>query len=365
MSTGTETVAELAYHFRQFGEITSRQMPLYKRLCLAASEDLDVVARLELARPEQRRVNLLLAAVHDVVLSGKDTPLAGWYGSMVNPPRTVGEGPDDPWPHFRALALEDADVAERLATRSTQTNEVGRCLALLPAIAGIADDTGLPVGLIDVGASAGLNLLFDRYEYHYEPGGDVGGPSAVHLSANVRGERALPVPVAMPPIAARLGLDLHPVDVTDPAAARWLLACQWPDQIERLERARAALTAAASAPPPLMQGDAVDDLPAAIARVPGDAIAVVTSSWVMAYLLEARQRAFVEQLDRIARERDVSLVFAEAPIEVPGLPVPPRDGSVRDQHVTTLVRVDWRNGARTITRLADLSPHGLWIEWLV
>lgn len=364
MSTGTETVAELALHFRQFGEITSRKMPLYRRLCLAASEDLDVVERVMLARPEQRRVNLLLAAVHDVVLSGEGGPLAGWYGSVTDPPRPIGAGDDDPWPHFRMLALDHHWVADRLATQSTQTNEVGRCLALLPAVSQIADDTGRPVGLIDVGASGGLNLLLDRYQYHYEPGGHVGGPSPVQLTAKVHGDRPLPVPAAMPVIASRVGLDLQPVDVSDPAAARWLLACQWPDQIERLERARAALTAAAGDPPHIIRGDAVDDIAGVVATVADEAILVITSSWVMAYLSEDRQRAFIEQLDRIGSARDLSLVFAEAPVEVPGLPIPAGALSAGREHVTALVRADWRNGRRTVTRLADLYPHGTWIQWL-
>lgn len=358
-------VAELASNFREFGGITARKMPLYARLCRASAEDRDVVERVLLAPPEQRRVNLLLAAVHDVVLSGADTPLAAWYASVTNPPRVVGDGAEDPWPHFRALALDHPQVAERLSTHSTQTNEVGRCAALLPAVAGIAQETGRPLGLVDVGTSAGLNLLLDRYAYHYEPGGAVGGPSPVRLSAKVRGDRPLPVPTVMPAIASRVGLDLHPADVTDPVAVRWLIACQWPDQLERLERARDALEAARQDPPHIMQGDAVDDLPAAIATVSADALPVVTSSWVMAYLPEDRQRAFIEQLDQIATVRDVSLVFAEAPIEVPGLPVPPGVASVGGEHATVLVRIDWRAGSRTVTRLANLYPHGTWIEWLL
>ncbi|MDQ6697385.1 MAG: DUF2332 domain-containing protein [Actinomycetota bacterium] len=363
-ATGDEAVAELAANFREFGEITSRKMPLYRRLCLGAAADLDVVRRVFLAKPAQRRVNLLLAAVHDLVLSGEDTPLAAWYASMTEAPRAVGPGDDDPFPHFRTLVLEHPHVAERLATRSTQTNEVGRCAALLPAVAGIAAEAGRPVGLVDVGTSAGLNLLLDRYEYHYEPGGHVGGPSSVRLAAKVIGDRPFPVPTSMPPIASRVGLDLHPVDITDPAAVRWLVACQWPDQLERLERARGALEAARADPPRILQGDAVDDLQAAIATVPAAALPVVTSSWVMAYLPDDRQRAFIAQLDRVAARRDVSLVFAEAPIEVPGLPVPPGNRRSGGEHTTVLVRVDWRTGQRSVTHLANLYPHGTWIQWL-
>ena len=358
------TVAELADHFRQFGEITARKLPLYRRLCLGAAEDPEVVARLFLARPEQQRVVLVLAAVHDVLLAGDGSPLGEWYGSVVTKPRPVGDGEDDPWPHFRDLALRHPGVAQRLATRSTQTNEVGRCATLLPAFAGIADDTDRPLGLLEVGASAGLNLLLDRYHYHYEPGGDVGGPSPVRLRAKVWGDRPLPVPASMPAIASRVGLDLQPVDLTDPIAARWLVACQWPDQLDRIERVRAAIEVAAGDPPSVVAGDAIEAVPPLIQAMPEWAIPVLFSTWVMAFLPDDRQRAFISMLGKIGATRDLSYVFSETSFEAPGLPIPTAPGASDDPHVTALVRVDWRKGRRAETRLADQHPHGAWITWL-
>ena len=96
---------------------------------------------------------------------------------------------------------------------------------------------------LDVGASAGLNLLFDRYEYVYDPGGAVGGPSPVRLECGTRG--SVPVPPSMPRVVQRCGLDRSPVDVHDAERRRWLEACVWPDQIDRFERLRAALDIAA------------------------------------------------------------------------------------------------------------------------
>ena len=114
----------------------------------------------------------------------------------------------------------------------------------------------------------------------------------------------------------------------------------------------------------MVAGDAVDDVAALVDDVPGAAIPVVFSTWAIAYLTEPQQRAFVSVLDRLGAERDLSYVYAEHPVEVPGLPLPPRPDGVDDQRFTALVRLDWRGGRRSATRLADQHPHGTWVTWL-
>ena len=91
-----------------------------------------------------------------------------------------------------------------------------------------------------------------------------------------------------------------------------------------------------------MAGDAVADLAPLIDEVPDEAIPVAFSTWAIAYLTEQQQRAFVSVLDRVGTERDLSYVYAEHPVEVPGLPLPPRPDGVDDPRFTTLVRLDWR-----------------------
>ncbi|MCU1451871.1 MAG: hypothetical protein JWN46_17 [Acidimicrobiales bacterium] len=368
---GPAELAEQAEHFRRFAGETARQLPLYHRICQAAAEDAEVVARMFLAPTEQRRPNLLLAAVHDLVLAGEGDQLAAWYASVTDPPRVVGSGGEDPWPHFRSLALDHDGVAQRLATRATQTNEVGRCGPLVLALAGLAADApgapaggSRPLGLVELGASGGLNLRLDAYEYRFEPGGAVGGPSPLVLTCRVRGERPAPVPAQLPTIASRVGLDLHPVDLGDRSAARWLVACQWPDQPERIHRLRTAIALAHAGPPRVVPGDAVDGVAALVDEVPAHALAVVIATWALAYLLPARQRDLMATLDQLGARRDLSLVFAEQPLEVPGLPVPARPDGVDDPRFTALVRIDWRAGRRAATRLADQHPHGTWVEWL-
>jgi hypothetical protein len=237
-------------------------------------------------------------------------------------------------------------------------------MTLLPALAGIAGDSARPLGLLEVGASAGLNLLLDRYAYTYEPGGRVGGPSTVELRCKVRDGVEVPIPHQMPPIASRVGLDLHPIDITDTTEARWIEACIWPEQRTRIERFRAARDLARDDPPTVVAGDAVDDVAALVDAVPAPAIPVVFSTWAMAYLTEDRQQSFVSALDELGAERDLSSVFAEQPTEVPGLPMPPRPDGIDDERFTALVRLDWRDGRRTAARLADQHPHGTWVTWV-
>lgn len=369
---GVDEVGVLAHHFAEFASHTAQALPLYRHLAGATAKDREVVGRLLLAHPDQRIPVLLFAAVHDVLLAGGDDPLAAWYASVTDPPRPVGDGDDDPWPHFRRLALEHPGVAERLATGATQTNEVGRCALLLPALAeiattapGAAPGGGRPLGLVDIGASAGLNLLLDRYGYRYEPSGPALNPlSPLQLECILRGPHPAPIPQDVPTIATAMGIDLDPVDLSDRDRARWLVACQWPDQPERIARARTAMALAHGNPPRVVAGDAVDDLAPLVEAVGDFALPVVTATWVLCYLPSDRREALLGELDRLGRARDLTFVFAEQPAQVPGIDVPPRPDGQADGLPTALVRLDWRDGARTATRLADTHPHGAWLEWL-
>ena len=147
---------------------------------------------------------------------------------------------------FRDLCLSQrAQVSQILATRHTQTNEPGRAALLAPGLATAADLMGEPVGLLDAGCSAGLNLLIDRYRFEYGAAGSLGpAASPVTIACELRGTQA---PLRLPAIAARLGLDRSPVDITRADDARWLLACVWPDT-GRLARTAAAMDLGRPAP---------------------------------------------------------------------------------------------------------------------
>jgi hypothetical protein len=124
----------------------------------------------------------------------------------------------------------------------------------------------------------------------------------------------------MPEVVARVGIDLDPVDVTDADDARWLRACLWPDQPERVARLEAEMALAATAPPLLLQGDPVEVIADAFARVPADAVPVVTTTWALSqFPLESRLR-FLHRLDEAAADRAVAWVSAEGVGVAPAIP---------------------------------------------
>ncbi|GAA4888100.1 DUF2332 domain-containing protein [Actinomycetospora straminea] len=204
-----------------------------------------------------------------------------------------------------------------MARRRRPPDETGRATVLHPLVAEAAHRVGADaVGLVDVGCSAGFNLLLDRVAVTYSTGLVLGDPSSpVQLEATVVGERPVP-DRAVPAVVARIGVDREPVDVTDPEDVAWVRAGE-PDQPGRLE---AAIGLTAAARPLLLRGDPIDLLPEAIERVPPDALPVVTTTWALArYSVEARLR-FLQGLDVAGARRTVAWVSAEGVGVAPGVP---------------------------------------------
>lgn len=374
--------------FRGFAKAAARDgAPLYRRLAEGIAGDRGILDLMGGAPAAQRRPTLLMAAVHYLLLAGDDDPLARHYPTLAPAPDPAGDATPvrpagDPFPAFAAYCRRRRDaLAELLGTRATQTNEVGRCTVLLPALATVAARRREPLSLVELGASAGLNLAFDRYGYTYRAAGEVGvagvagevgeagttyragnPAAAVALAATLRGGRVPDLAVAA--VAHRSGLDLDPVDPADEDRARWLLACQWPDHLARFHRLRAALALARATTdrPRVRRGDMVDDLPAMAAAAPAGSHLCIFHTWVAAYLPPARQEALAAVVDDLARARPVSWVFAESPYEVPGLPVPPAPAEVA-KAPTALVLVEGHGGDRRVRRLADVHHHGAWLHW--
>jgi hypothetical protein len=330
-----------------------RRSPFNTQLLGAIAGRPDIAGILQAAPEEQQLPVLLLAAVHSIVLAEPTTPLADWYPTVRAEPRA-----DDPFPEFARLCLDREDQLRAIvATHATQTNEVGRCALFVPALGLVADEVG-PIGLVDIGASAGLNLRLDRYRYEYDIGTVVGPASPVVLPCGVRGE--VPVPAEVCVVGARIGVDRSPIDPSDADQVRWLMACVWPDQRDRFERLAAAIELAVAHPAEVLTGDAVALLDRAIGAVGPGGHPTVLTSWVLNYLPLARRTAFLAELDRIGAERDLSWVVLESPGLSRGVPFP---GPVADSFLTHLLLVRWRSGVRTVTHLAECHPHGYWMRW--
>lgn len=342
----------MSERFLYFAEETRSAAPIYARLseCVAKDEELLDLASEAASIPV---TNLLFGAVHFLLLGGADHELARFYPSISERPET-----GDPFPTFKDFCLNHrVDISEILKTRRVQTNEVRRSALLLPAFEIVTRRSGLPLSLVEVGASAGLNLNFDLYAYDYGAAGRLRGDdssenpsedSPLVLECESRG-KVPPLPKELPRVARRVGIELSPVKVSDEKDARWLLALIWPENFrERAARLRKAVALARKHPPDLRVGDALKVLPDVLEELSERAAPLVFHSFT------------VNQFPQEARERFQTIMDVHAQ----------KHGKLYE------VSVGWRPGDEFASvslsehpggepkTLARCDGHGEWIEWL-
>ena len=226
-----------------------------------------------------------LGAVHRIVLQGQAPQLAACY------PSAGGDSTcDDPWPPFHSAVQQQAALLRELVHRPVQTNEVGRCAALLGGFVEVARRTTLPLRLLEVGAAAGLILRWDRYFYEKDDGGwgDPGSPVRI---SNVFADGYPRLDVSMK-IEERHGCDASPIDPCTNEGALTLQSYVWPDQVERFRRLTAAIEVARRVPAAVDQANAVDWIEAALADGASGVATVVYHSIVWQYLSTADRARF-------------------------------------------------------------------------
>jgi hypothetical protein len=337
----------LSQRFERFALRECHASPLYERLSRGIAHDPEILAIAMQAKLGQPVPNLFLAAVHFLLLQGVAHPLMAFYPSL-SPAISASA---DPYPSFHAFCLEHREeILELISTRLVQTNEVRRCGCLLPAFIYTAQRaSGGPFALVEIGASAGLNLLWNHYGYDYGIGRHYGDPRAlVQILCELRGVRQPPLPTVWPMVATRVGLDLNPIDVRDPDAALWLRALVWPDEGGRAELLQQAMRVAHHDPPRLLTGNALDLLPEVLATVPKDqTLCVFHTHTINQFPPEARAR-----LAALLAEHAVGRNLYQISIEWLG------EGYPR------LELVAFENHVRTAHLLAYCGGHGEWLEWL-
>jgi hypothetical protein len=295
---------------------------LYAELCRRYADD-PVAAEIVGPEPEWDAPLRLLSGLHYLVLAGE----AGW---------------DDP------LADHEDFLRDFVAEQGVQTNEVQRSWVLVPLLLRVAQRTGADaLDLVELGPSAGLNLVWDRYHYRYEAG-DWGPDGAVLRFA---GEERRPVPAELlelrPQVRGRLGIDLAPIDVASDEGARLLRCFVWAGQDERLERLDQAIAALRAGPPELMRGDFVEVLPEVLAEQPRDGLTVVFQTAAWGYIDDKGRRRLRAALDEAGRSLPLAFVSTGKPRT--------------EEQCWGLRLVYWPGGEREFAGHADF--HGSWLQW--
>jgi hypothetical protein len=270
------SASRISAAYRRFAvEEASGRSPLYEQCARGVAGDDEAIAFLLTLPKDKRQPNLLFAAVRHR------------FGTWGN------------WSDFRRTLLANVDaVRSIMLTRSTQTNEPARCAVLLPVLARMKQ----PLALLEVGASAGLCLLPDCYAYDYgngpiRPVSPAIEPPVFACSASA----GTPIPAAVPEIVWRAGLDLNPLDASDPAQSAWLETLVWPEQTERLVGLRTALQIAAAVRPRVLQGSLLGDrIERLCAEAPANATLVVFHTAVLAYVpAQADRDAFARRVQSL------------------------------------------------------------------
>jgi hypothetical protein len=314
---------DVVAEYRDFASYAAGDSPCFEEWALGVTEDPEVLAWLATLPAIKRQPNLVLAA-------------ARWHGAPA----------PGPYDGLRRVLLErEADVRATVMSRATQTNEVGRLATLVPVL-GLLDG---PLALIEVGASAGLCLFPDRYDYAWPPLGELRGSGGPVLSAEATG--AFPVPAVHPEVAWRGGVDLNPLDVADEDAMAWLENLVWPEQDERRRRLRQAIEVARREPPALRRGDLFDHLPDLLDEAAPHGTPVVFHSAVIAYLEPEDRDRFHELMTGLVAQGRCRWISNEGPRVLPAV-TGDREVPV-GRFVTALdgVPVAWSHG------------HGHTIEW--
>ena len=316
-------LARIARRYARFAADEAHgECEIYEKLALVVAGSEELLAFLAGLPVDRRQPNLFLAAV-----------------------RHVCGVPDSSERLIQIVRRQHERIRAVMLSRTTQTNEPARCSVLLPLLAQFPQ----PLALLEVGASAGLCLLPDRYGYDYgtlriEPA----IARAPVFPCKVTGE--VPLPAAAPRIAWRRGIDLNPIDLRYEEGAGWLETLVWPGQQQRAQRLRAAIAVARQELPIVVQGNLLTDLEALAATAPQDATLVVFHSAVLAYVApRAARDRFAETVRRINAiwiSNEAPSVFPSSAESAPPAPTP---GSF-------LLALNGRP-------LAWTGPHGQSIDW--
>lgn len=281
----------VAEDYRRWARQEARgSSPQYEAWALAVASDVDLCERIGALPREKRQPNLLLAAARLNDAPSTTDEFISWLR--------------DHWTTVRAT----------VSARWNQTNEVARNATILLALSRIPG----PVALLELGASAGLCLIPDRFGYRYRVGSDLYDVQVGERSPDLILECSLDgakPPGAVPEIVWRAGIERNPIDAADAEEQRWLEALVWPEHDDRRSRLRSALHILATDPPHIVKGDLLVQLPMVADQAPPDATLVVMHSAVFAYL-DTDERRAATNLIHACGARHISLEGASV---MPGI----------------------------------------------
>lgn len=317
---------------------------LYEVIAREIANDHELLQLANEAGKGQPAPNLLFGSVHYLLLKGANHSLRNYYASLKENPENASHA----FPAFKEFCRkEQKKIIPLITNKRVQTNEVNRCAYLYPGFCYIYQKAKKPLSLIEIGTSAGLQLLWDEYSYSYGTRALYGNKRGdVILRTEMKGERLPLLLPESPPVASKTGVDLHINQLSDPEDLLWLKALIWPEHEERRELFESAAAAFNRKPVPLVQGDGVELLEVLAEKVPSESALCIFHTHVANQMPPEVKERLLKAVRRLGEKREIYHLYNNI--------------QDRDLHLDSFV-----NGIETNETLAETDGHGRWFRWLL
>ncbi|MET3195735.1 DUF2332 domain-containing protein [Bacillus sp. OAE603] len=335
----------LSQRFSTFAENECKgSSELYEFLSLEIAQDDDLLELCANTLNGQPVPNLLFGAVHYLLLRGNEHKLKDFYPSIVAESKPL----KDSFVYFKEFCLINKnEIIQLLETKLVQTNEVRRCAYLYPVFSFIYEKTKKPLALIEIGTSAGLQLLWDQYSYSYNTNEVVGNKgSKLHISSELKGDITPFLTTTSPPVSSRTGIDLNTVDLTDEEEFLWLKSLIWPEHKERLLMFEKAASYLKDFPVELVEGDGVSLLEGFIEKVSIYCTVCIFHTHVANQMPIETRNLLLNTVESIGNNRDVFHIY----------------NNIQDKNLHLDYYVNGEEHKQTI---AETEGHGKWFKWLL
>ncbi|SEO93023.1 DUF2332 domain-containing protein [Paenibacillus sp. OV219] len=333
----------LSERFRNFAERECKgSSPLYEQLARSIADDQKLLKLAARSKPGQPAPNLFLGAVHYLLLSGIEHELATFYASLVDEP---GES-TKAYHCFSDFCRQfENEIIQLLENKLVQTNEVRRCAYLYPSFCRIYQLTQKPLALIEIGTSAGFQLLWDQYSYSYKSKEKYGAKqSTLEIIAEIKGVKAPFLLKHSPPVSRRIGIDLHINDLNVPEDYLWMKALIWPEHHERNCYFEQAATCVRNHSLELMEGEGISLLPQIVSTIPEDSTICIFHTHVANQIPSDSKINLCAYIKSLGEGRNVFHLY--------------NNMWDLDLHLDYYI-----NGNEHCETLAETDGHGRWFKW--
>jgi len=341
---GTFKLQQLSDRFQQFSIECKGSSKLYELLSLHIAGEKEILRLGAYARSGQPIPNLLFGAVHYLLLKGIDHPLKDFYMSITKNPDKMENCP----PFFTDFCSKyENEIIHLLQTKLVQTNEVRRCAYLYPAFCYIYELTKQPLALIEIGTSAGFQLLWDQYKYSYGTGEIYGNKNSnIHLMSEIKSSNSPFFFEEPPPVSHRIGTDLHINNVSNQDDYLWLMALIWPEHHDRRTMLREVAQVVNNNNLKLIQGDGITLIPKITEQVKDNSTLCIFHTHVANQFSHGDKVRLLDKIQKISRKRDVFHLYNNM-----------FDGEL---HLDYII-----DGKKQMKTIGKTEGHGNWFEWRI